>query len=401
MDIERLNEAFHDFTRASHSLETYYAQLQDKIKYLTTELELRNTQLNDALASAEQNKDYLNAVLHSLEEAITVVDPEGRVTMMNRAAEGLFSVSHADTLGKQFTSLDFTFSRDGAETLLEVRGRKYPVIISHADVVDAEGRLRGRVILVKDISRQRELELRHERNQRLISMGEMAAKIVHEIRNPLCSMELYASMLEKEVSSASQQELAAGISTGIGNLNNILTNMLLFARPHRPAMRAVRLDSVVDESVRMVRPMMESKNIRVTLSPQNCEIAGDAELLKQVFMNILINAVQAMPGGGDVGVSFTRGGEAIVVSIRDSGVGIPADHLEKIFDPFYSTKDNGTGLGLVIASNIMQSVGGYITVDSEPGKGSVFNLAFPAGTLRHEDRAPRTTVNSEEVHHAQ
>ena len=376
-NVDRLNEAFQNFSTASRSLETSYGLLQERIAYLTTELELRNKQLNQALADAEQNKDYLNAILYNLEEAIIAVDPDGRVTTMNRSAEELLQTPCAAAAGMPFDSLAFTLTTEETETLLEVKGKRLVVIISRSDVVDAEGCLRGRVILIKDITRLRDLELRHERNQRLIAMGEMAARLVHEIRNPLCSVELFASMLEKELTATAHRDLAQGITAGIGNLNTILTNMLFFARPNKPALETMRLDRVIEESVRLLQPMMESRNVRLSTSTRACELSGDAELLKQVFMNILINAVQAMPEGGTAAVIMDQDGDSMVVSVQDSGSGIARENIEKIFDPFFTTKDDGTGLGLAIVNTIMQANGGYIKVASEPGKGSMFSLYFP------------------------
>jgi signal transduction histidine kinase len=215
-------------------------------------------------------------------------------------------------------------------------------------------------------------------------MGEMAAKLVHEIRNPLCSIELFASMLEGDLTSPAHRELAQGITAGIGSLNAIMTNMLFFARPKKPALRTMRLDAVIDESLRLLRPMMEPRNAPVTARLSACELRGDAEMLKQVFMNILINAAQAMPDGGTVELRMEQDDGAVVVRIADTGCGIPRANLERIFDPFFTTKDSGTGLGLVIASNIMQANGGYIKVASEQGKGSVFSLYFPGGKMWSE-----------------
>ncbi len=377
MKIDQLNEAFQTFAAASKSLETYYGELKDRIARLTNELEIKNRQLNDALADAERNKDYLKAILYNLEEAIIAVDPNGCVTTMNASAEELLRTSLSEAVGKPFTTLEFSLMSEGTDTLLEAGDKRYTVILSHSDVVDAEGCLRGRVILIKDITRLRELELRHERNQRLISMGEMAAKLVHEIRNPLCSIELFASMLEKELTATSHKDLAQGITAGIGSLNTILSNMLFFARSNKPALKAMRLDTVVEESVRLLQPMMDSRNVRLSKSMTACELSGDTELMKQVFMNIMINAVQAMPDGGAIDIRMETVNDTVIVSVNDTGCGIPRRDLERIFDPFFSTKDSGTGLGLVIASNIMQSVGGFIKVSSEPGKGSTFRLCFP------------------------
>jgi signal transduction histidine kinase len=381
MDVQLLNAAFENFTKASKSLEAYYESLQEKVRYLNAELEKKNRELNGALEDAERNKDYLNAILYNLEEAIIVVDPLDRITLMNKSAEELLALKDVDVVGKAFTSLDFSVTQEGSETSLLVNGKKYYVIISHSSIVDSEALLRGKVILIKDVTKLRDLEVRHERNERLIAMGEMAAKIVHEIRNPLCSIELFSSMLEKETDDKARRELASGISTGISNLNNILTNMLFFARPHRPAMKRIRLDKVIEESSQIFLPFMQSRNIRLERAVLECEISGDGELLKQVFMNIVINAMQSMPEGGNILVVMRREAESVIVEVTDSGEGIRKENVEKIFDPFFSTKDAGTGLGLAIASKIMQAHGGYIAVSSTEGKGSTFGLWFPRGEV--------------------
>ncbi|MFA5073253.1 MAG: ATP-binding protein [Nitrospirota bacterium] len=392
-NAQKLNEAFQTFTRASESLASYYELLQDRIAYLTTELELKNRELNKALARAEQSTDYLNAILYNLEDAIIVVDPDDRIEMMNRSAESLFHCSADVSIGRLFSELDIVLRKEGAETVLAVHRKRSPVIVSYSDIPDASGYSRGRVILIRDITRLRELEVQQERNQRLISMGEMAVRIVHEIRNPLCSMELYATMLEQELANTGHQELAHGISTGIGNLNTILTNMLFFARPRTPAMAVIDLETVIRESVEMLLPLFTSRRIAITHLSTSCRIRGDAELLKQVFLNIMMNAVQAMPEGGEIMISLTRQDGMVRVDIADTGEGILPENVEKIFNPFFTTKDSGTGLGLAIASKIMQTHDGYITATSKAGKGSAFSLLFPGqdtfdcGKTDHEKSA--------------
>ncbi len=376
MSVELLNEAFQNFTKASKSLETYYELLQERVRYLTTELGKKNKELQSALSDAEKNKDYLNAILYNLEEAIIVVDPEDKVTMLNKSAEELFGISLSDVTGSAFKNLDFSITRNNSETLLSAREKKYSIILSSSPVVDSKGSLRGTVILIKDITRLRELEIQQERDQRLIAMGEMAAKIVHEIRNPLCSMQLFSSMLESELDNTTHKELARGISTGINSLNNILTNMLLFARPHKPAMKRIQLEKAAEDSIAMFIPLMKSRNIQLEKSLCSCEISGDEELLKQVFINIIINAIQSMPGGGKLNIIMRERSEFVVVDVEDNGEGIKSKDGEKIFNPFFTTKDTGTGLGLTIASKIMQAHGGYIKVYSEEGKGSTFSLYF-------------------------
>lgn len=377
-DISQLNEAFQNFTLASKSLESSYERLQEKVQYLTGEIAQKNVQLGDALSKTEEAKDFLKGILESLHEAIIVLDPEKRVTMVNRAAEEFLGFSTEEVTGVPFEQLSFTVEKEGPESVLVIGGRRHRVIISCSDVRDIDGGVRGQVILFQDITRIRELEALQERNHRLIAMGEMAAKIVHEIRSPLCSIELYASMLARELEGTGQTELAKGISTGIRSLNNILTNMLLFARPQKPLLGEVALNKVIDESIFMLRPLMDTRGLKlIREGADDLVVSGDAELLKQVFLNILINAIHASPEDRTVTVSVASEEDFMVASIKDEGQGIEEQRLESIFDPFFSTKEKGTGLGLTIASKIMQAHGGIIRVKSRFGEGAVFQLCFP------------------------
>lgn len=383
MDMARLSEAFNNFSAASKSLEKYYNLLQERVRYLTMELEQKNRELNIALEEAEKNRDYLDAILYNLEEAIIVLDHDERVNMVNKAATRLLQSEPEDIIGRPFSSLDFTIEEEGPDTILYAKGKRYSVILSHSKISDQSGLLRGSVLLIKDITRLRELEMQQERNQRLIAMGEMAAKIVHEIRNPLCSIELFATMLEKEITDPSLKGLAEGISTGISNLNNILTNMLFFARPHRPSVKRVNLMVVIEETLKMLSALIETWNVKVEKRLFDGIVSCDPELIKHVMMNIIVNAIQAMPDGGILKIEMIRGGyeddKGITVDVSDTGIGIEREFLEKVFDPFFSTKERGTGLGLTIASKIMQSHGGFIKVRSEVGRGSTFSLYFPGG----------------------
>jgi nitrogen fixation/metabolism regulation signal transduction histidine kinase len=378
MNIERLNEAFQNFVVASKNLESYYRLLQEKVKYLTTELKEKNEQLESALSEAEKSRDYLNAVLYNLEEAIIVLDPEERITIVNRSAERILELDPKEAIGKTFNSLDRSIIRNGSDTFLEVKDKRYHIIFSRSPVIDSKGNLRGCVILIKDITKLKEIEIQHERNERLIAMGEMVTRIAHEIRNSLCSIELFSNILEKELEGKSLEKFARGISIGISNLNNILTNMLSFVRNHKPLKRPIRLKTVIEESIEMLMPLIETRSLYIEKSLTDDGILGDVELLKQVFMNVIINAIQAVTDGGKIKIRMREDEGFIVVDVKDNGIGIKRKDIEKIFDPFFSTKETGTGLGLTIVLKIMQNHGGYVRIWSEEGKGSQFSLYFPS-----------------------
>ncbi len=390
-DVVQLHEAFHHFTVASKSLEEHYKSLQDKVQYLTDELEKKNRQLKTALSDTEEAKDYLKGILQSLREGIIVLDPDENVTMINTAAEKMLDLDIVNVMGRPFHTLDFSIEREGNDTFLIAEDRRYNVFLSRSDVLDAEGSIRGHVILFQDITRVRELESVEERNKRLIAMGELAAKIVHEIRNPLCSIELYASMLERELDSTIHVNLARGISTGTKSLNNVLTNMLFFAKPQKPLFKLINLRRTLDESLFLLMPMIETRKMKIHENTIcSMQIKGDSELLKQVFMNILLNAIQASPEKGKIDVCVKGEEEFIVVEVSDEGTGIDQENMEKIFNPFYSTKEKGTGLGLTITSKIMLAHRGKIKVESEKKKGTCFQLYFPINHEDHEEHKVST-----------
>jgi signal transduction histidine kinase len=379
-----LHEAFFNFTAASKSLEAYYQKLQAEVRYLTGVLEETNQQLSEALSKTEETKDFLNGILQSLEEAIIVLNPDQQITMINRGAEELLDLKASRAIGRPFSSLEVVLAEEGNDTTLITRGKKFPVIFSRAPIQDGSGLVRGYVVLIKDISYLKELETQRERNERLIAMGEMAAKLVHEIRNPLCSMELYATMLAGDLEQTPHAELARGISQGIKSLNHVLTNMHYFAIPQKPCFVEVDFKKVLADLMFMLRPLIDSKRIRLCprLNGQS-RLWGDGELIKQVVLNLLLNAIEATPEEGMVEILLKKQGEGgMAIEIRDQGRGIPAELQERIFDPFFSRKEKGSGLGLSIAVTIMQAHGGSITVKSEEGRGASFQLNFPPGGER-------------------
>ncbi len=372
--MQRLHEAFTQFTSASKALEQSYADLKGRVRYLTDELGEKNRALAGALAQTEEAKDYLGGILESLSEAIIVVDTAGTVTMANAASGRMLGMSTEGIVGAGFASLGIPEDADEAW----LAASRLDVIVSRSAITDAEGMTRGHVVLLQDITRLKELEAAQERNHRLIAMGEMAAKIVHEIRSPLCSIELYASMLARDLGGTPNAEMAEGISSGIRSLNNVLTNMLFFAKPRKAALRPSEVCRAIEPTVYLLKPMAASHGLTIAFSGGPGVLAlFDLELIKQVLMNIILNAIQAAPSGSEVAVTCSERGGAAVIEVHDDGPGISREDAGRIFDPFFSTKDRGTGLGLAISARIMEAHRGTIRVESGPGRGTSFLLSLP------------------------
>ena len=372
--IEKLNQAFSQFNRASELLQQYYTRLEEHVRYLTEELQKKNRELETALG-------FLDSVIQGIDEAIVVLDNRKEIIMTNRASERLFNVDAQSVRGKSVDILRFPLDLSKSSYTVEDRERERVFSVSISQVSNRDD-FAGYVLLIKDITAMKEKEAEDSRNKRLMAMGEMMASIVHELRNPLCSIELYSSMLYRELKGTSYEAIARGVSGGVQNLNNFLSNMLYFAKPRIPKNTLFRIDTVVEETISMISPVVQTREISVHQDVEPFCLQGDPGLLKQAIMNILLNAVQAMESGGEIRVftEFTEG--YLRLNIKDSGKGIDRTIMDRIFDPFFSTKEEGTGLGLSIALRIMQSHGGSISIKSTPGQGTVFTLQFPGKITR-------------------
>ena len=212
---------------------------------------------------------------------------------------------------------------------------------------------------------------------RLASLGIMAAGIAHEVRNPLAGMKSCAQLMKRKAISAEVETLAHGINVEIDRLDQIVRQLLDFAKPSEASQRAVLLTDCIGEILKMVRKELAQRRIKISTEfnviPQ---VMTDAGHVRQIFLNLILNAAQAMQDGGCLKISLQEAHEKVVVSIRDTGCGISAEHLDRIFDPFFTTRPSGTGLGLSVVHSLMKENNIAWHVSSEMGKGTVFLLYF-------------------------
>jgi signal transduction histidine kinase len=225
-----------------------------------------------------------------------------------------------------------------------------------------------------------QLEERLARLDRLANMGTLAAVMAHEIKNSLVAGKTFIDLLLEKHPEA---ELAEVVRREMGRIDAIVSRMLKFGGPPRAGFGEVRLHDILDHSLRLVQPQLEDKAIALTRSFQAASdvMQGDDYLLQQAFVNLLLNALEAMGPHGTLSVStavVASPPNRLRVTIKDSGMGIAPADLARLFEPFFTTKPNGTGLGLPITRRIVLEHGGDITVESQPGKGATFVLLFPA-----------------------
>ena len=235
--------------------------------------------------------------------------------------------------------------------------------------------------LIEDHAReQRELENQLHQAERLAALGEMVAGVSHEIKNPLgiiqSTAELLASLPDAD---ETQKRLSGVVREEAGRLNGIVTEFLDFARPQTPNIRETSLSDILMKNLSFIQSLVEKEGIQVehNLDGRDLPLKADPDQLYQAFLNILINAVQAQPGGGRITVRVSKERDAFRVEIQDQGDGIQGEDLQKLFNPFFTTKERGTGLGLSIVKKIVEGHNGRIDISSLPGEGTTVTILLP------------------------
>lgn len=401
-----LLEAFHMFTQASSSLETAFQQLQARTRRLSDELAAKNRELKKSLREKEEAQNFLARILESLPCGVLVVDEAGKVSHCNPVANQILGhpcgagkakakkSKRWDSAVQKYLSA-FADREDGSgevEIPFVLGGKMRVLATASTPLKTASGAKAGNLHIIRDITEIKSMEARNKRGERLAAMGEMAVELAHEIRNPLGSIELFASLLEKELPRQSDPgRWAENIRIGSRSLNNIVSNMLHFANPLAPQFQEVNLHELIREILGFAEPILKQRDvwIETRLEARESVVSGDRELLKQMVLNLVLNSLQAMPTKGSITIAtrdvHTLPGEAICEGIellvRDTGLGIPQENLGRIFDPFFTTNKNGTGLGLSVVHQIIEQHSGFIRVESEVNVGTAFTIVLPGTGL--------------------
>jgi PAS domain S-box-containing protein len=401
--FESLERAFTDFQVRAEKLSRAYEQMQGDFKKVNLELDRKNAELNESLAKQAEMQTYLGSILQSMNNGVIGIDTKGRITQFNRAAEHITGFGSPEALGARYAELFFR-EKDEETGLLHVLrsgkghqrdekviwhkdGFPAPVSFQSALLKDHQGEVIGAVEIFNDISKIKALEEEMQQSKTMALIGEMAATVAHEIRNPLGAMGVWAGLLDRDFDrDDSRRQTLKKIIDGLGRLNRIVSNLLVYSRPVQARMRTVRLQDILNETVgfteieiaRLERPVVVARRWNENYRQM---VLGDPEKLEQVIMNLCLNAIQAMPDGGQLRVSLDaapkeRSGFACF-TISDTGSGIDKEHRERIFDPFYTTRENGTGLGLAIVKKFIDHHSGIIDIKSNKGKGTSVSVYLP------------------------
>jgi signal transduction histidine kinase len=243
--------------------------------------------------------------------------------------------------------------------------------------------------LAESAERERRLEAEALRQSRLAAMGETAAILAHEVRNPLGAMELFTGLLLQDLRDRPDaHRLARQVAQGIGDLNHLVTNLLEFTRTHRPRRLPVDAAAVVEDALRYTADLRAAHGVAVErrwAAPVPIADA-DPDLLRPVLLNLIRNALQAMPDGGTLAVAVGEAGESVEIAVGDTGPGVPAGEEEAIFRPFHTTRAKGTGLGLAVGRDLARAMGGDLACVRGGGRGATFVVRLPRAGGEENER---------------
>jgi signal transduction histidine kinase len=384
------------FNQSSFELIQEYRRLEERAATLKGQLEAKHRELENSLREREEARAYLLSVLESLKAGVLVLDKTLRPTFVNRRLTELTGAVDneravqllGDKLAASLRRGNKGFLPLGCEKVVQGPGGiMTPVLFILSEI--ATGQERSDYVLVfQDITTLKRLEAETARTRRLASLGVMASEIAHQVRNPLGSIELYASLL-KERATGDSKRLAGEILNAVQRLYTTISHLLSFAA--EPAITtdvlpvALLLEDLQEDS----KPFFVNSpwSISFACEPDLPPLWGDRGLLAQAVLNLVVNSKEAMPSGGRIRLS-TRlssfsalGGQihrAIEIEVTDEGTGIAPENRERIFDPFFTTKSEGTGLRLSFTHKIISAHGGSITISSNSGRGTQISLYLPA-----------------------
>ena len=347
-----------------------------------------------AKRSLQDTSAFANEVVTSLPVGLIATDKNGNIAFYNSAVEHITGLDLSNARGEDpetilpnhFCGLKDALDRGESisekEMICEFAENKIvPVSVSASKIINEDGQFVGQVLILRDLGEVRRLQDEIRRKEKLAAVGGLAAGVAHEIRNPLSSIKGIASYFKNKFDEDSDDKEAADVMIReVDRLNRVITELLEFSRPTQLNLKSVDVNDLLEHSVRLVQQEAATKDVTIKLNPpqQLSAVEIDSDRFSQCLLNLYLNALQSMESGGQLTIKyFITEGSLIKMEIKDTGSGIKSEDLNKIFDPYFTTKAKGTGLGLAIVQKIIEAHKGEITVRSVSGQGTVFTIIIP------------------------
>ncbi len=390
-DSQSLKEAFATFNEFSNQLTESYRQLETRVANLNEELQAARDERIRELTEKERLANRLSLLLEVLPGGVIVLDGEGIIRENNPAAEALLGqpllgIPWSEVIGRAFAPR----CDDGHEVSL-TDGRR--VNISTCPL----GAEPGQILLITDVTEMRMLQDRLTQQQRLASMGETAASLAHQIRTPLSCAMLYASNLKRpQMDDSQRRQVGEKIFSRLRHLEQLVDNMLVYARNGKSGEEFFTADVLLADLQQVLEAQLQSSHTRFHWEDETAgqRLYGNRQMILSGLINLAVNAIQAMDKHGELQAqAAVDDAGRLQLSIIDNGPGIAPEMQSQLFDPFYTTRKDGTGLGLAVVQAIARAHKGEVKLDSALGKGSVFSLHLPIfHTAQHATTATVSTL---------
>ncbi|OLS01978.1 sporulation kinase E [Tissierella creatinophila DSM 6911] len=335
-------------------------------------------------------QNYTKNIVDSINNGVISTDTNFFITSINRKGEDILGIDEKDEINitnilndknvldilnqakeqkLQFTNIKTNINVDGEDKFLSI------TVLPLFNILN---KVQGLVIIIQDKSREKNLEAQTVRADRLVAVGELASGIAHEIRNPMGIIKTISQTLLEESDEKDLTEGLEIIVKEVDRANKVINGILNFAKPPDNEMKEISLTELFKEVVLITDKYLSTNNANMELSiGQDVNIEADKEKLKQVFINLIFNGVQAMDKGGKIFVTTELREKGVNISFKDTGRGIKKENLKKVFNPFFTTKEKGVGLGLSVSDRIIQDHNGYLAVDSIEGEGTQIDIYLP------------------------
>ena len=355
--------------------------------YLSERMRLTRKELRESEESLVILENLHENILQNLINGVITLDLQKRLISINKTALEILGITSEDkVLGKELNNLIPTLS---IEKLLSKRseeslhsttdGRNLTLEFSSSILKNSEGEIKGYIIIFQDITEVKELEKRLRTSEKMALMGQLAAGLAHEIRNPLSAISGAIEILSDEVKPTEDNtHLLNVVTQEVQRLNILVEDFLLFARPIQKPEVSVDISQVIDKTVELFSSATHRNGLQVVVNTEKeLYVQVDPYRLKQVIWNLLLNAIQAMPNGGKIVVEAHLEEGDVVIKVLDEGCGMNEGVIPRIFEPFFTTKGGGTGLGLAIVKRVVEGYDGRINVISSEDKGTAFIITLP------------------------
>ena len=375
-------------------LSTLAQKTPAQLPNLPGELGQISRSVNALAQTLRETKTLNDLIIENAADGVIAIDRQGDVTTMNPAAEMITGYTLNELVGRPYATLfsDPHFASPVLDTLAHgtehlaqevsfpARDRTIELSVTTSRIHNPNGELIGALVIFSDLTASEETQRRLAQTERLATLGELMAGVAHEVRNPLTAIRGYVQIIRQQTSLPVHQEYLSVVLKEIDSINKVIQQLLDFSRPRQSQWQQVLLNSLIEETLILVQT--SGVQARITFNFEQDTglpaIVADRELLKQVILNLLINAVQAINARGEIRIrTWQYSATQQAVAIEDNGGGIDIALQKKIFDPFFTTKASGTGLGLALSQRIINAHQGDIHVASMPGCGATFTLILP------------------------